>query len=231
MTRALGVDGCKKRWLAALVDRESGGVEWALLPRATDVVDHAKTMGAAAIGVDMPIGLSGDCSRGADLAGRKLLSPRGSSVFPAPLRAVLGASTYDEAKALSVAAHRDNTSLSQQVFHLLPLIRQWDAVVTPDLQRWIVEVHPELSFLGLAGRVLSDKKKPEGRTERLTALRRWLPQVDEAVAAKPAGAPIDDALDALAAAWTAQRWAEGRARVLPVEPELDERGRWMEIVA
>lgn len=231
MPAVLGVDGCNKRWLTALVEPPTGQVEWALLATAEDVLASARGAHAGAVGVDVPIGLPVDGPRGSDLAARALLSPRGSSVFPAPLRAVLEASSYDEACALSRAAHREGKALSLQAFHLLPLIRQWDRLVTPAVQRWVVEVHPELSFLGLTGRVLGTKHKPLGRAERLAALRSWLPQVDRAVASRPVGAPVADALDALAAAWTAQRWAQGRARVLPDDAEFDDRGRWLEIVS
>ena len=44
----------------------------------------------------------------------------------------------------------------------------------------------------------------------------------------PPGARLDDALDALAAAWSAQRWAAGTAEVLG--EELDDRGRPMRVV-
>ena len=45
----------------------------------------------------------------------------------------------------------------------------------------------------------------------------------------PKAAP-DEVLDAAAACWTAQRVADGLAERLPETPELDRRGRRMEIV-
>ena len=44
----------------------------------------------------------------------------------------------------------------------------------------------------------------------------------------PSGARLDDVLDALAAAWSAQRWAAGTAEVLG--EEVDDRGRPMRVV-
>jgi predicted RNase H-like nuclease len=46
----------------------------------------------------------------------------------------------------------------------------------------------------------------------------------------PDGPGLDDALDALACAWTAQRWAAGIARTLPDEPPRDNRGLPVRIV-
>ena len=90
----------------------------------------------------------------------------------------------------------------------------------------LVEVHPELSFAALTGRVLGRKATAAGRAERLAALRGWLPGLD--LSAVPRG---DDAPDALAAAWSGRRWLDGAARVLPAgEPPSDARGRPMRIV-
>ena len=90
--------------------------------------------------------------------------------------------------------------------------------------RRVVEVHPEVSFLAMTGSVLPSKKTPRGRAARLTALAAALPGLD--VSAVP---PHDDAVDALACAWTARRWAAGTARVLGGEP--DAAGRPMRIVS
>jgi len=49
-----------------------------------------------------------------------------------------------------------------------------------------------------------------------------------ALADLPDGARLDDVLDALAAAWSAGRWARGEAEVLGAE--VDARGRPMQVV-
>jgi predicted RNase H-like nuclease len=87
----------------------------------------------------------------------------------------------------------------------------------------LVEVHPELSFAALAGRVLPSKRTPAGRADRLAVLRGWLPGLADVP-------PGHDGLDALAAAWSARRWHLGMARTLPADPPLDARGRPMRIV-
>jgi predicted RNase H-like nuclease len=90
----------------------------------------------------------------------------------------------------------------------------------------VVEVHPELSLLALAGRAPGDplpsKKTAAGRAARLAALARWAP---DAAADAPDG---DDGLDALAASWSAWRHAAGAAETLG--GDVDEHGLPMRIV-
>jgi predicted RNase H-like nuclease len=118
------------------------------------------------------------------------------------------------------------TGMSVQTWHIVDRIAQVDEAA--DDER-LVEVHPELSFAALAGRVLSPKRTSEGRAERLAALDRWLPGAVGRTDL-PSGPLAVDALDALAAAWSAHRVLTGTARVLPAEPPRDERGRPMRIV-
>jgi predicted RNase H-like nuclease len=141
-------------------------------------------------------------------------------VFLAPPRGVLTAATYEEAGRL----HRQLTGglgLSVQTWHLVPKIREVDAVA--DDPR-LVEVHPELSLAALGGAgPLPSKKTAAGRAARVSLLTGWLGDLGEL----PSG---DDGLDALAVAWSAQRWLAGRASALPGVPAYDEIGRPMRIV-
>ena len=64
----------------------------------------------------------------------------------------------------------------------------------------------------------------------MAASRRWI-DVDEALNRVPARPRLGDALDALAAAWSARRWLAGEAVVLPVgEVPVDDLRRPMRIV-
>ncbi len=51
--------------------------------------------------VDIPIGLSDSGPRRCEVEARKMVVARRSSIFPAPLRAVLGTTSYEEALAPS----------------------------------------------------------------------------------------------------------------------------------
>lgn len=187
----------------------------------------------AVIAVDMPIGLPDSPTpggRACDRAARRLLGRRGSSVFSPPVRAALAAENYRQAIALN------GKGLSRQAFNLLPKLREVDGLVTPDLQDAVVEAHPELAFMALAGHPLRcGKKTPEGRAERErllgAALGPLLP--DFAGERCRLGRPnllIDDVLDACALALTARRILTDAALRLPgPELERDAGGLRMEI--
>ncbi|MGH8866975.1 MAG: DUF429 domain-containing protein [Actinomycetes bacterium] len=230
MTSVLGVDGCPGGWVGALVGPQA--VRWLLLPDARAVL----AVDAEAVAVDIPMGLPDQGPRDCDQSARRLLREQGaaaSSVFPAPVRAVLGCTTYDQACAVSRDA--DGRALSQQTWALVPRIRDVDGLITPEAQARVVESHPEVSYRlrdGTTGRAVHDPKRtPRGAGQRVAALSGWL-DAAAAVATLPAGPRLDDALDALVLAWTASRWQDGTARTLPADgTPRDARGLAMRIVA
>ncbi|MBM7807998.1 putative RNase H-like nuclease [Geodermatophilus bullaregiensis] len=217
----LGVDGWRGAWVGALLEGRS-----VTLLALTDVAAVLAVPGVEVVAVDMPIGLSDDGVRACDVAARRCLGRAGSSVFAAPVRAVLGAGDYAEARRLSVGA-TGGTSLSAQAFQLVRSIRALDdALGDPPLEH-VVEVHPELAFRELDDAVADPKVTARGLAQRLAALRPVM-DVDAALAAAPPRVPAVDALDACAAAWSARRVADGVARCLG-DGSRDARGRPMRI--
>ena len=208
----LGIDGCPGGWVAARVaDRR---VTW-----------HAGSFGdllaldVAVVGVDMPVGLPPDGRRrAADVEARRRLGPQRASVFFAPPRAALHADCQSDATRLSRAAGGAGVSL--QTFHLLGKVAEVDALLQQDasLVRRVVEVHPEVSLRRLGGRPLPSKRTSPGREARRALLRTWLPDLD-LPASRPGRARPDDCLDAVAVAWSADRWHRGVADVLGGEPD------------
>jgi predicted RNase H-like nuclease len=180
------------------------------------------------IGVDMPIGLlpGPQRKRACDVEARQVLGRgRASSVFPAPLRPVIDASSREEAAALAWKA--GGVLISHQAFGLVAKIRELDALLTPALQDRVMEVHPEVSLCVLAGRPMAFSKHTSGgRAERLTALSAVFPDV---FVGTLRGAAADDVLDAYAVLWSAGRLARGQAVRLG-DGSVDERGLRMEIV-
>jgi predicted RNase H-like nuclease len=220
MPPVAGVDGVPGGW--AVVRVAPGRVAWTVCPDAAAVL--VETARCAAVGVDIPLGLPvGRARRACDELAAARLGRARSSVFPAPPREVLAAATHVEACAL--ARELTGRAISMQTFRIGPKIREWDALELPER---VVEVHPELALRALApGVAFAPKKTARGTGQRIAALARW---VDPALALAdlPAGARLDDVLDALAAAWSAARWCRGRAEVLGGEP--DARGRPMRVV-
>ncbi|RTL62029.1 MAG: DUF429 domain-containing protein [Pseudonocardiaceae bacterium] len=218
MVEVAGVDGAPGGWVVARV--RPGAVRWDVVPDAAAVLDV--TAGCAAVGVDIPLGVHATAGRREcdDATARRLGKAR-SSVFPAPPREVLTAP--DHPTACVRARALTGKAISLQTFHIAPRILDWDAVT--DRPAHVVEVHPELSLRTLAPDVaFTSKKTARGAGQRIAALARWL-DLAVALADLPMGARLDDILDALAAAWSARRWARGEADVLG--PEHDDRGRPM----
>jgi predicted RNase H-like nuclease len=220
----LGVDGWRGAWVGALLAGRS--VTLLALP---DVAAVLAVPGVEAIGIDMPIGLSDDGARACDVAARELLAGLGAagSVFPAPVRAVLAARDYAHAREVSRAATGGRRAPSAQTYQLVAAIRALDDALGDPPRDDVVEVHPELAFRELDARVRDPKVTARGLAQRLTALRAVM-DVDEALAAAPPRVPAVDALDACAAAWSAQRVADGTARTVGVDTP-DARGRPMRI--
>jgi len=182
----------------------------------------------AAAGIDVPIGLPPSGPRQCDVEARRLIGPRRSSVFPAPARGVLGATNYTD--ALERSRTVSGKGISKQAFNILVKIASVDAVMSPERQRHLVEAHPEVCFRILARGPLSyGKRTPEGRAERLKALRGPFPDVDNVSVDRPPGTGPDDVLDAFVAAWTARRWLAND--FVRLGGDLDERGLRMEMIA
>jgi len=237
--RVGGLDGCRAGWVLATtiltsagqaeVDRaQVGQAEVRIVPTFADALSLVLDGTLAALGVDMPIGLPDAGLREADRQARTRLGPRRSSVFAAPVRAVLGAADYPDALARSRAV--DGRGLSKQAFHLLPRIAEVDAAMTRDLQDRVFECHPETCFARLAGRPLTTvKRDAEGRADRTALLTPHLGDVTALWRDPPRGAKADDVLDALAITITAERVLAGDVEHLG-DGAIDRRGLRMEIV-
>jgi predicted RNase H-like nuclease len=216
----LGVDGWRGRWVGALLDGRA--VTLLLLPDAAAVL---AVPDAEVVGIDMPIGLAEDGPRACDVAARRLLGRAGSSVFPAPVRAVLACDGYVEACARSREAA--GRAISVQTWNLVPSIRAVDDALGDPADPRVAEVHPELAFRALDDRVSDPKATARGLAQRVRALEPVMDVLD-ALAQAPPGVPAADCLDACAAAWSATRILAGTAERVG-DSTLDGRGRPMRI--
>lgn len=231
MPSAIGVDGCKAGWFFFQLDGPE--MSFGVVESVAELLHQE----AACILIDIPIGLreSGELERACDLAARRVLSPkRGSSVFPAPCRQALSATSYEE--ALAINRHILGRGLSKQSWAIVPKIREVDVMLaSSQLARdSIRETHPEVCFWGLAGGPMEyPKKTREGFLERMSILKIIEPRAEQmmAVAFLTHGgfeATRDDLVDAFVAAVCAR--AATNLRTLPEKPETDSRGLPMEMV-
>ena len=214
--------------------RETGSGQ--LLFGVADTVEHIvlQPPRPEVVALDIPIGLPDAGARACDLAARRCLGPRRSSVFPAPVRAALAARSQAEASELT--ARVDGRRVSVQAWGILPKIREVDLALAsnPAARAALREVHPEVSFWAWSGgRTLAAKKTREGQRERLALAEHWL---GAGILTRARGAwrksdvADDDILDAIALLWSSHRIAAGTAETLPPDPPRDAAGLPMQIV-
>lgn len=217
-----GADGCRAGWLVVRAGPE--GVSARLVAGLEAVLADPAL---AVLGVDTPIGLDpqpGPGGRAADRAARQALAraappglrQAGARVFPAPGAAQLAAWRRGADFAAVNAVHDQGPKLTLQAFHILPRIDEADRLAAADPR--LAEVHPELSFLLLAGETLPPKRQAAARSRRAALLAAAGFDV-AALAARLGPArgrwQADDLLDACAVCWSAGRIARGTARVWP----------------
>ncbi len=210
-----GVDGCRTGWVVAIADARSDTplVDIEVVSEIAGLVERVRSGEFAAVAIDMPIGLPDSGTRACDVATRARLGRKGSSVFPAPPRPVLGSADHAEAVRRSRAI--DGRGVTIQAFNILAKIEQLDDAFDPALIDRIVEAHPESVFAMLDGSPLATKKRlVEGRLERLGLLGSIFPDSVDLLSRRLPGTAPDDVLDAAAIAWTARRWLAGDAIVL-----------------
>lgn len=228
-----GADGCPKGWAlasATVVGEALTDLRVERVETLDSTVANVRKGTLKALAIDMPIGLINEHPRTADVDARKVLGPRRSSVFPTPLLATLDAADYDDARARSRNAC--GKALSKQAWHLMPKIRDLDALIQPGDQPAIAEAHPECAFLRMQADIPLDhaKSSDEGRALRIGLLRASgrfdAEELDRALASKVA--PIIDLLDAIALVVTARHMVTRTDRRLG--DQVDHLGRRAEIV-
>jgi len=170
---------------------------------------------AAAIGIDMPIGLpSAGERRPADLEARTFADPRRNSVFFTPSAELLEEETAAAANVLAKA--QGWPGLAAQSFALKKQILAVQPLAAADERIW--EVRPEVSFAAAHGRPL---KWPKSTWNGISLRRQILEREGIVLPADlgPGGATdVSDVLDAAIAAiaaWSARRIATGERHSLP----------------
>lgn len=235
----VGVDGCRRGWLAIRL-AQTGEWNAAVFPTFAEL--WAAHRQAALILVDIPIGLKegSPTARRCDQEARRILGPRRSSVFPVPCRAAIYQADYDT--AIRENLRSTGKSIFRAVWQIVARIREVDELLRKEeaARRCVRESHPELCFWALnGGRPLAHNKKTEaGAAERRGLLTEVLPRLHPRFAALldriPAfpgrAAAPDDFLDALALAATAWLGLTRGFSTLPPDPEFDSCGLPMEMV-
>src|SRR5208283_3813221 len=170
MAYVAGIDGCKGAWISVSMETDSRHLFWSKHYLLSDLLEQIGT--AKIIGIDIPIGLPEKGSRACDLEARRLLKKRGSSVFPAPILAVLGANGYES--ACDIRSGIEGKKMSQQAWAIVPKVGEVDLLLRqrPEYRPVLHEVHPEVSFYFMGNNKPNSysKKKGLGMDERIKKL-------------------------------------------------------------
>jgi predicted RNase H-like nuclease len=198
--RVAGLDGTKGGWVAVVLDDGAFAGDRLIQPvEAT----FDELPDADILAIDVPIGFG---PRQADVAARRFLTGAASTVFTTPTRELLE-NPFGPGLGISAQAH----ALGPRILHVTQLAQSDER---------LYEVHPEVSFRAMnGGRPLRRRKRwAGGVVERVELLRRHGIALMELDAA--ASVPVDDVLDAAAAAWSAHRIGLGTAHTLPDPSEV-----------
>ena len=222
----LGVDGCRAGWF--YVGCNGPENRYGIVAKISQLFEQFDNI--AEIIIDIPIGLydSGTKARQCDVMARKVLKPRGSTVFPAPVRPCLYEDSYS--KACDVSERLTGKKLSQQAYNIFAKIQEVDDLLQqqPELKNIVHEAHPELGFCMLNGGtpLLTRKKEQNGIDERMVLLQQSISQSKEiyenALMAFPRkDLAKDDIVDALMCLCISNADA-ARRKTLPALPERDD---------
>lgn len=220
-----GLDGCNKGWMSCV--EVEGNISFQWFSSLREFVDAHPSI--SLIGIDMVIGLPTKAVKGgrpSEKMARSLLKKQGSSVFSAPCRKAVYATSYQDALQQSRASSPDRVGLSIQTYNIFPLIRDVDTYLQTDstMQSKIFEVHPELSFWQM------NQQQPVGskHSKEGFALRMQLLKQENLLPTKTVRLTKDH-VDSAACLWSVKRIGKGTANRVPKELIQDAVGLPMQI--
>lgn len=232
MAIIVGVDGCRAGWLCIKKNVDTGVVSSEVFSNAQSVLQQKPE--PLVVAVDIPIGLTESGPRQCDIEVRKLLKERRSSVFPAPIRPALHASSRKQADEIQGGI--EGKGVSKQSFALYGRIIEFDKILSdnPSIQQSVKEIHPEVCFWACNNNkpMPHYKKSEEGGAERHNLISKYFGHkaiMDVRSKYHVNKVAHDDVYDAFVALWTAERIYRGNAGLIPNPSPCDEKGIHMEM--
>jgi len=228
----LGVDGCPDGWLAV----EYSGERFRSADQYGDIEglweDHDD---AELILIDVPIGLreEDNTPRPCDAEARERLgSPRSSSVFPTPVRGVLEAESYKDAREKQ--EYLTDGSLGAQTWGISDKIHELDEFMRTDQSEkegTVRESHPEVCYWSLNDGQPTEYSKTGAPVAAFWERNEILETVDKEIygVIREAGTGLeseatnDDLLDAFVLAITASELT-GDTKTLPQNWPANDQG-------
>lgn len=227
----IGVDGCKGGWITAIISNGK-----LLLEKYTNLEDIVLDYGTFdEFLIDMVIGLPSTSEQiRPDAEARRMIKERSSTIFPVPCRQAVYAENVAN-------AYDENVRILGKKFTpltvgIIPKMREVDSYLQENSQykNLIKESHPEVCFARLNGStVLSKKADIDGVEERIRILSKFMEEISFEkikLCAKEFKCNIDDIIDAICLAVSANLVNQGEYTVIPESPMADETGLLMQMV-
>lgn len=215
-TSCIGIDGCKDGWVVVYCSVFAFNKAKAAHYKKLSELNNDFTKSSIGI-IDMPIRIeSNNANRSSDMAARKFLAHRSSTIFSPPCYDALYSQSYEEANAIN--KKHTGKGISKQSWFLSKKIIETRNFVEGKNGLNLREGHPECSFAEYLGKPISEnKKRMRGIFKRLEVLNNLKFKVSELAEMLPkdTAVGIDDLLDAAILCWTASRFVSGDIKTLP----------------
>ena len=221
MSNVIGIDGCRAGWIVTKI-LDNQALSFQIIHDLND--EYLKNNTLSHIGIDIPLGLSPNGKRIAEIEARFLLKKRACTIFSPPTINALKANNYIE--ACEINFKECGKRISKQSWNLFPKIIEAQKFLENNLVKKlkVFEIHPELSFMAMNNMnlVLESKKTIIGKKIRIKLIKRFFPSFSfELVRKKYNKNEVldDDILDSISVVWSTQRIVDNIAQFVPKEPE------------
>jgi predicted RNase H-like nuclease len=191
-----------------------------------EILDYRPSF--AVVALHAPVGTKEKPGEGraCDVDVRRRLGPRGGAAVPAPSRALLAATSYDEARLIE-------PNLDIVRWRSLPKAAEAIREAQSWRQRTVWEVNPELALMtmneGLP--ITVGRRSESGKRLRRRLVEERLPGAEWILDQRPSKVREEKVVDALANLWTARRIMARAITRAAEPPEWDEEGVRMDIVS
>lgn len=197
-----------------------------VMPTLAEVLDYRPAFTVVALHAPVGVMDKPGQQRSCDVEARTRLGRRAGSAVPAPTRALLEASTYEEARAMDPSLDIVRWRAMAKAAEAVREVQSWR-------QRTVFEVNPELALTTMNdGRPIAYGRRTQlGREVRRSLVVEKLPGAEGVLAQRPRGVREEKLIDALADLWTARRIMARAIVRTAEEPTWDEEGVRMDIVS
>lgn len=197
-----------------------------VMTHLADVLDYRPSFAVVALHAPVGVMENPGQARQADVETRNRLGPRGGAAIPAPSRALLDATSFEEARSIDPKLDIVRWRALKKAAEAIREVQSWR-------QRTVFEVNPELAFTTMnEGRPLELGRRTQlGRQMRRELVEQKLPGAARVLAERPSGVREEKLIDALADLWTARRVMARAITRMSDPPAWDEEGVRMDIVS